>query len=97
MGVCLQHICHFEQDSLWSLTDFSNLDSGKVLKIDVIPKAHECTLTLLDTGIGTTKVDIISNLGTIAESCTKATLEAFQAGADISMSGQFGLVFILPT
>uniref|UniRef100_A0AAR2LVK2 Histidine kinase/HSP90-like ATPase domain-containing protein n=1 Tax=Pygocentrus nattereri TaxID=42514 RepID=A0AAR2LVK2_PYGNA len=46
-----------------SLTEPSKLDSGKDLKIDIIPNKHERTLTLVDTGIGMTKADLINNLG----------------------------------
>uniref|UniRef100_A0ACB8FKA5 Uncharacterized protein n=1 Tax=Sphaerodactylus townsendi TaxID=933632 RepID=A0ACB8FKA5_9SAUR len=72
-----------------SLTDPSKLDFGKDLKSNLIPNKHDRTLTIIDMGIGMTQADLVNNLSKIANSGTKAFMEASQVGADSSMIRQF--------
>ena len=80
-----------------SLTD-ENVDiKRKDLKITIVPDKEMLTLTVSDNGIGMSKEDLESNLGTIARSGSgqfKASLSEDDKAADkIDVIGQFGVGF----
>jgi len=76
-----------------SLTNKEALSADEKLEIKIIPNAKDNTLTICDSGVGMTREDLINNLGTVARSGTRQFMDAIDAGADMSMIGQFGVGF----
>lgn len=78
-----------------ALTDKSQLGEGETSQLEIrisLDKANN-VLLIRDRGVGMTKADLISNLGTIAKSGTSAFLETMQKGGDMNLIGQFGVGF----
>jgi len=68
--------------------------TNEKFRIDVIPNKEAKTLVIKDNGIGMTKKELVSNLGTIAKSGTKAFLQSLTSKNDtINQIGQFGVGF----
>lgn len=65
------------------------------MEIHLQADAEKGTITIQDTGIGMTQEELVSNLGTIARSGSKAFLDALQNQAEASSKiiGQFGVGF----
>ena len=81
---------HFE-----SLTNQDVLEGNNDYEIFIVPDSDTKTITVSDTGIGMTRDEVISNIGTIAKSGTKSFLEKINEGENINeeLIGQFGVGF----
>lgn len=80
-----------------SLTDKSALSATEELVIRIKSDKDNNVLHITDTGIGMTKAELVTNLGTIAKSGTSDFLQKVsetQSSAELSdMIGQFGVGF----
>ncbi|XP_015595087.1 heat shock protein 75 kDa, mitochondrial [Cephus cinctus] len=81
------------------LSENLSSDSGadRSLEIHIATDKQNRILTIQDTGIGMTREELVSNLGTIARSGSKAFLEQLKekqkAGDPSNIIGQFGVGF----
>jgi heat shock protein beta len=76
------------------LSDAGALSAGSDLEIRVRADADSKTIVIEDTGVGMTRDDILSSLGTIARSGTAKFAEAIKEGKnDANLIGQFGVGF----
>merc|ERR1711981_1234610 len=82
-----------EKARFHSVQDESFLGDIKDLEVKVEHDPDAKTLSIVDTGIGMSKADLINNLGTVAKSGTTNFLEAMAEGADTNLIGQFGVGF----
>jgi len=82
-----------EKARFLSVEDETFLSENPDLEIKVEMDAEKKTLTIIYSGVGMTKSDLINNLGTVAKSGTTNFLEALQEGADTNLIGQFGVGF----
>merc|ERR1712005_31137 len=82
-----------EKARFHSVQDDSFLGDTKDLEVKIEHDADAKTISIIDTGIGMTKADLINNLGTVAKSGTTNFLEAMAEGADANLIGQFGVGF----
>ena len=81
-----------------SLTNGDLLEGDTAFEIHLTPDADAHTLTISDNGLGMNKQDLMENLGTIAQSGTKAFLEKLKESQDADSTdkdliGQFGVGF----
>merc|ERR1711988_369455 len=82
-----------EKARFHSVQDDSFLADVQDLEIKVEHDPEAKTISIIDTGVGMSKADLINNLGTVAKSGTTNFLEAMAEGSDTNLIGQFGVGF----
>merc|ERR1712056_103016 len=98
MGVFLRELISnaadaLEKARLHSVQDESFLGDTWDMEVKIEHDPEAKTLTIIDTGVGMSKADLINNLGTVAKSGTTNFLEAMAEGGDANLIGQFGVGF----
>merc|ERR1711997_1143779 len=82
-----------EKARFHSVQDEAFLGDTKDLEVKIEHDPEAKTISIVDTGIGMSKADLINNLGTVAKSGTTNFLEAMAEGGDANLIGQFGVGF----
>ncbi|MFO7168545.1 MAG: molecular chaperone HtpG [Chloroflexota bacterium] len=75
------------------LTNREVRDPEIELEVRITTDESARTITIADTGIGMTRDELIENLGTIAQSGTRALIERLEAAQRSNIIGQFGVGF----
>jgi len=80
-----------------ALTDQTILKDDNEFKVEIFINKEKKTITIKDNGIGMTHEEVVSNIGTIAKSGSRAFAEALKEAKnnndDLSIIGQFGVGF----
>jgi molecular chaperone HtpG len=80
-----------------ALTDQTILKDDNEFKVEIFINKEKKTITIKDNGIGMTHEEVVSNIGTIAKSGSRAFTEALKEAKnnndDLSIIGQFGVGF----
>merc|ERR1712060_422257 len=82
-----------EKARFHSVQDEAFLGDTKDLEVKIEHDPDAKTISIVDTGVGMSKADLINNLGTVAKSGTTNFLEAMAEGGDANLIGQFGVGF----
>merc|ERR1712032_826401 len=82
-----------EKARFLSVQDEDFLGDTKDLEVKLEHDPDAKTISIVDTGVGMSKADLINNLGTVAKSGTTNFLEAMAEGGDANLIGQFGVGF----
>merc|ERR1712222_179694 len=82
-----------EKARFHSVQDEAYLGDTKDLEVKIEHDPDAKTISIIDSGVGMSKADLINNLGTVAKSGTTNFLEAMAEGADANLIGQFGVGF----
>ena len=78
-----------EKARFHSVQDETFLGDNKDLEVKIEHDPDAKIISIVDTGVGMSKADLINNLGTVAKSGTTNFLEAMAEGGDANLIGQF--------